>query len=151
IIAQVGDYVIDYREPQFATLVRSIVFQQLSGKSARPIYARLEQACNGAITPQSILRLHASNFKKVGLSRQKTSYIRDLAKRSASGEIDFAALVAMSDADVIATLTQVKGIGVWTAHMFLIFALRRHNILPVGDYGVRMAVKRVYKKRVLPT
>lgn len=151
IIGRVGEYRMDYREPVFATLLRSIVFQQLSGKSARPIFARLEQACGGAITPAAILKLHPAKLRKVGLSRQKASYIRDLAKRTAAGEIDFAGLDSMSDMEVVEALTRVKGIGEWTAHMFLIFALRRPNILPVGDYGVRSAIQRAYRKRKLPT
>lgn len=151
IIGRVGEYRMDYREPEFATLVRSIVFQQLSGKSARPIFARLEQACGGTITPAAILKLHTAKLRKAGLSKQKSSYIRDLAKRTAAGEIDFAGLDSMSDAEVVEALTKVKGIGEWTAHMFLIFALRRPNILPVGDYGVRSAIQRAYRKRKLPT
>ena len=151
IIGRVGTYRIDYRAPEFGTLVRSIVFQQLSGKSARPIFARLEQACGGTITPTAVLALHPTKLRKVGLSRQKSSYIRDLAKRTAAGEIDFAGLDSMSDMEVVEALTKVKGIGEWTAHMFLIFALRRPNILPVGDYGVRSAIQRAYRKRKLPT
>ena len=151
IIGRVGEYRMDYREPVFATLVRSIVFQQLSGKSARPIFARLEQACGGAITPAAILKLHPAKLRKVGLSKQKASYIRDLARRTSAGEIDFAGLDSLSDMEVVQALTKVKGIGEWTAHMFLIFALRRPNILPVGDYGVRSAIQRAYRKRKLPT
>src|SRR5438270_3123558 len=132
IIQRAGPFAMQYREPDFSSLARAIVFQQLSGKSARPIYARLEAACGGAVTPAAILKLRAPALRKVGLSRQKSSYIRDLARRSASGEIDFAALPQMSDEEVISALTQVRGIGVWTAHMFLIFALRRPNVLPVG-------------------
>ena len=151
VVQRIGEYKIDYRQPEFATLVRAIVFQQLSGKSARPIFARLEQACGEALTPAAILKLHPTKLRKVGLSRQKSSYIRDLAKRTAAGELDFAALHSMSDTEVVEVLTKVKGIGEWTAHMFLIFALRRPNILPVGDYGVRSAIQRAYRKRKLPT
>lgn len=151
LIARTGEFSIDYREPEFATLVRSIVFQQLSGKSARPIFERLRMACGGTITPQAILKLHPAKLRKVGLSKQKSSYIRDLARRTSAGELDFSQLDSLSDEQVVETLTKVKGIGEWTAHMFLIFALRRPNILPVGDYGVRSAIKRVYGKRKLPT
>src|SRR5579859_805153 len=97
IISRVGDYSITYRSAEFASLVRSIVFQQLSGKSARPIYERLDAACDGKVVPENILKLHPAKLRKIGLSRQKASYIRDLAKRTASGEIDFAALPKMSD------------------------------------------------------
>src|SRR5207237_7719815 len=90
-------------------------------------------------------------LRKIGWSQQKASYIRDLAKRTASGELNFAALPALDDEEVISTLTAVKGIGEWTAHMFLIFALRRLNVLPTGDYGVRAAMKKAYRMRDLPS
>ena len=151
IIQRAGPFAMQYRELDFSALARAIVFQQLSGKSARPIYARLEAACGGAVTPEAILKLRAPTLRKVGLSRQKSSYLRDLAHRSVTGEINFAAMHEMSDEEVVVTLTQVKGIGTWTAHMFLIFALRRPNVLPTGDYGVRAAIQRAYKKRKLPT
>jgi 3-methyladenine DNA glycosylase/8-oxoguanine DNA glycosylase len=91
------------------------------------------------------------SLRKAGLSKQKISYIRDLAQRTASGEVNFARLPEMNDEEVIATLTSIKGIGEWTAHMFLIFALRRPNILPTGDFGVRTAIRKHYRKRKLPT
>jgi len=151
IIQQAKYHEYDYRPPEFSTLVRSIVFQQLSGKSARPIYLRVEAACGGNVTPEKILKLHPTKLRKAGLSRQKAAYIRDLAKQTASGKLDFSALPQMKDEEVVEALTAVKGIGEWTAHMFLIFALRRPNVLPTGDYGVRVAIKRAYKKRKLPT
>jgi len=89
-------------------------------------------------------------MRQAGLSKQKIGYIRDLAEHAISGKLDFAMLPAMEDEEVIVALTDIKGIGVWTAHMFLIFALRRPNVLPVGDLGVRMAIKQLYKKRKLP-
>lgn len=84
------------------------------------------------------------------MSKQKSSYLKDLAAKTASGLLNFSEIDKLSDEDVIQHLTQVKGIGVWTAHMFLIFSLRRPNVLPTGDYGVQMALKRHYKKRKLP-
>src|SRR5438105_880178 len=92
IIRRVGGYRMTYREPNFSSLARAIVFQQLSGKSARPIYARLEAACGGAVTPEAVLKLRLPALRKVGLSRQKSSYLRDLARRSASGAINFASM-----------------------------------------------------------
>jgi DNA-3-methyladenine glycosylase II len=151
IIARVGEYKMTYRAPEFETLVRSIVFQQLNGTAARTIFGRLEKAVGGSITPLAILKLRAPTLRKVGLSRQKISYIRDLAQRTAAGELNFRALPQMSDEAVIAALTQIKGIGVWTAHMFLMFALRRPNVLPTGDFGVRSAIRKHYRKRKLPT
>lgn len=151
IIARVGPCKMTYREPTFEMLARAIVFQQLSTKAARTIYGRLEEAAGGALTPQAIQNLSVGEMRRAGLSRQKLGYIRDLAEHAISGKVDFARLPEMSDEEVIAALTDIKGIGVWTAHMFLLFSLRRPNILPVGDLGVRMAIQRFYRKRKLPT
>ena len=150
IIERVGPYRVTFREPTFQTLVRSIAFQQLNGKAARSIFDRLVAAAGGSLTPESILTLTVEQMRAVGLSRQKLSYIRDLGERTRSGEIDFARLPAMSDEDVIEHLTRVKGIGVWSAQMFLMFALQRPNVLPTADYGVRAAIKKNYRKRKLP-
>jgi DNA-3-methyladenine glycosylase II len=150
IIARVGPCKMTYREPTFEALARAIVFQQLSTKAARTIYGRLEEAAGGAVTPVAIQNLSVGEMRRAGLSKQKIGYIRDLAEHALSGKVDFARLPAMSDEEVIVTLTDIKGVGVWTAHMFLIFSLRRPNVLPVGDLGVRMAIQRVYKKRKLP-
>jgi DNA-3-methyladenine glycosylase II len=140
-----------YRDPTFEMLARAIVFQQLSTKAARTIYGRLEEAAGGALTPESIQNLSVSEMRRAGLSRQKLGYIRDLAEHALSGKVDFARLPAMSDEEVIESLTDIKGIGVWTAHMFLLFSLRRPNVLPVGDLGVRTAIQRAYRKRKMPT
>jgi DNA-3-methyladenine glycosylase II len=150
IIERVGTPKIAYREPTFEALARSIVFQQLSTKAARTIYGRLEEAAGGRITPQAIQNLSLGEMRRAGLSKQKIGYIRDLAEHALSGKVDFDRLPAMSDEEVIAALTDIKGVGVWTAQMFLIFALRRPNVLAVGDLGVRTAIKRHYRKRVLP-
>ena len=150
IIERVGPYRMAHREPTFETLVRSIVFQQLSGKAASTIYGRLAAAAGDPVSPDAILRLTAEEMRTLGLSRQKTAYVRDLAERTSRGEIDFAVLNAMTDEEVIETLTAVKGVGVWTVHMFLMFALKRPNVLPTGDLGVRSAIKRLYKMRKMP-
>lgn len=151
IIARVGPYKIVYRDPTFQALARAIVFQQLSTKAARTIYGRLEEAAGGAITPEAIQNLSVGEMRRAGLSKQKIGYIRDLAEHALSGKLDFAGLHQMSDDEVIAALTDIKGIGDWTAHMFLIFALRRPNVLATGDLGVRTAVQRAYRKRKLPS
>jgi DNA-3-methyladenine glycosylase II len=147
IIERCGPCEIAYSEPQFSTLVRSIANQQLSGKAAATILGRLVAAAGGKLTPDAILKLTPQQMRKCGFSGPKTAYIRDLARLSKKGKIPYDKFPAMPDDEVIATLTQVKGIGVWSAHMFLIFALRRENILPVGDLGVRAAIKRAYKTR----
>ena len=151
VVERLGPYEIEFREPSFETLVRSIVFQQLSGKVARVIYGRLSAALPaGQVTPEGILALRPEKMRRLGLSRQKTAYIRDLARKTAKGQIAFDALAGLPDEEVITRLTAVKGIGVWTAHMFLIFALRRHNVLPTGDLGIRSAIKNVYGLADLP-
>jgi hypothetical protein len=124
IIARVGPCKMIYREPTFEMLARAIVFQQLSTKAARTIYGRLEEAAGGALTPRSIQGLSVGEMRRAGLSRQKLGYIRDLAEHALSGKVDFARLPGMSDDEVIVSLTDIKGVGVWTAHMFLLFSLR---------------------------
>jgi DNA-3-methyladenine glycosylase II len=152
IIERVGPYTMEFREPNFSTLVRSIVYQQLSGKVASVILKRLIDALpDGQLTPQNVLRLRPDRMRKLGLSRAKTEYIRDLARRTAKGEIVFEMLLELEDSAVIEHLTRVKGIGVWTAHMFLMFALQRPNVLPVGDLGVRSAIRKQYGLEALPT
>jgi len=151
IIARVGPCKMAYRDPTFEMLARAIVFQQLSTKAATTIYRRLEEAAGGALTPQAIQNLSVGEMRRAGLSRQKLGYIRDLAEHALSGKLDFAKLPAMSDEEVIASLTDIKGVGVWTAHMFLLFSLRRPNVLPIGDLGVRVAIQKAYRKRKMPT
>jgi DNA-3-methyladenine glycosylase II len=150
VIRRVGPYRIEYRNPDFATMARSIIFQQLNGRAAASIYARFEAGCGGCVGPEAILRLRPARLRSLGLSPQKTDYVRDLARRTLGGEIDFAGLSALEDDEIIRRLTAVKGVGVWTVHMFLIFALRRPDVLPVGDYGVRAAMKRLYGLADLP-
>jgi DNA-3-methyladenine glycosylase II len=152
IIESVGPFTMEFREPSFSTLVRSIVYQQLSGKVASVILKRLIDALpEGQLTPQNILRLRPDRMRKLGLSRAKTEYIRDLARRTVKGEVAFETLLELEDNAVIEHLTRVKGIGVWTAHMFLMFALQRPNVLPVGDLGVRAAIRKQYGLDALPT
>jgi DNA-3-methyladenine glycosylase II len=151
IIDRVGAYKIEHREPGFETLVRSIVYQQLSGKVASVILGRLiAMLPDGNVTPQSILKLTPAKMRKAGLSKQKTAYIRDLARKTNKGHVKFETLPDLTDLEVIEHLTQVKGIGVWTAHMFLIFALRRPDILATGDLGVRIAIRKAYQLDELP-
>jgi len=147
IIERTGPCNINYLEADFSTLVRSIANQQISGKAARSILNRLSEACGGEFTPENILKLTPQKMRKCGFSAQKTAYIRDLARLTKAGKVDYQAMHTMSDEEVIATLTQVKGIGVWTAQMFLMFALKRENVLPVGDLGMRAAIKKAYKTR----
>jgi DNA-3-methyladenine glycosylase II len=151
LIDRVGPCKIEYREPVFQTLVRSIVYQQLHGKAALTIYTRLANAAKAdPLTPESILRLRPARMRAVGLSTQKLTYIRELARMTRDGHVNFNLCPNMADAEVVEHLTRVKGIGVWTAHMFLIFALRRLDVLPTGDLGVRAGMKKIYGLPELP-
>ncbi len=151
IIERVGPCRIQFREPGFSTLVRSIVYQQLSGKVASVILDRLLATLPGRkLTPRNILKLTPEAMRAAGLSAAKTAYIRDLAERTKAGEVVFENIHTRSDDGVIQHLTQVKGVGVWTAHMFLIFALQRPNVLPTGDLGVRTAIQKAYGLEQLP-
>jgi DNA-3-methyladenine glycosylase II len=151
IIDRVGEYRIEFRNPDFETLVKSITFQQLSGRVANVIFGRLAAAAGGRLTPESILKLRPARMRALGLSRQKTEYMRDLARHVRNGALVFEELAALPDREVIERLTQVKGIGVWTVHMFLIFALRRLDVLPTGDLGIRAAIRKAYGLKALPT
>ena len=151
IIGRVGPFAMTYRDPTFEALVRSIVSQQLSTTVAGVIFGRLVKALKGReMTPENILRLRTTTMRKVGLSGQKTDYIQSLARHALDGSLPFESLVDMDDEAVIARLVQVKGVGVWTAHMFLMFGLRRPNILAVGDLGIRQAVQRAYGLAEMP-
>jgi DNA-3-methyladenine glycosylase II len=150
IIDRVGDYGIEFRDPDFETLVKSIVYQQLSGRVASVIFGRVVKAAGGKLTPENILKLRPGRMRALGLSGQKTAYIRDLARHTRDGRVDFKELPDLPDEAVIERLTEVKGVGEWTAHMFLIFALRRTDVLPSGDLGIRAAIRQAYGLAELP-
>src|SRR6202165_825098 len=146
IIDRIGPFRMQYGDPTFHTLAEAILYQQLNGKAAATIFHRFTALAGDPLTPQGILKLTDAEMRGVGLSRQKTAYLRDLAEKTQAGLLEFERMQELTEQEVIAHLTQVKGVGVWTAHMFLMFTLRRPDILPTGDYGVRMAIKRQYKK-----
>lgn len=137
-------------EPTFHSLARAIVYQQLSGKAAGTIFGRLTAAAGEPLIPEALLRLSTEELRGIGLSGQKAAYVRDLAQRTAAAEIVFSRLPRLRNETIIEELTRVKGVGVWTVHMFLMFALRRPNVLPTGDLGIRTAVKRAYGLKDLP-
>jgi DNA-3-methyladenine glycosylase II len=150
IIERVGACRMEFGPPEFHSLAEAIVYQQLNGKAAVTIFKRFATLAGDPVTPEGILKLTDAELRSVGLSKQKSSYLKDMAQRASRGELDFSRLPEMSDDDVIKHLTQVKGVGVWTAHMFLMFTLRRPNVLPTGDYGIQLAIKKYYKKRKMP-
>jgi DNA-3-methyladenine glycosylase II len=150
IIDRIGPCRMEFDPPEFQSLAEAIVYQQLNGKAASTIFKRFAALAGEPLTPQGILKLTDEQLRSVGLSKQKSSYLKDMAERAARGDLNFSRLPEMSDDEVIEHLTQVKGVGVWTAHMFLMFTLRRANVLPTGDFGIRMAIKKHYRKRQLP-
>jgi DNA-3-methyladenine glycosylase II len=150
IIDRIGPCRMEYGEPTFHSLAEAILYQQLNGRAAVTIFKRFTDLGGDPLTPEGILKLTDIQMRGVGLSKQKTAYLRDLSEKTKSGLIDFRHLSELSEEEVIAQLTQVKGVGVWTAHMFLMFTLRRPDILPTGDYGVQAAIKKHYRKRKWP-
>ena len=135
---------MQFSPPEFHSLAEAIIYQQLNGKAAETIFNRFAALAGEPLTPEGILKLSDEQMRAAGLSKQKSSYLKDLAEKTASGLLDFTRLSELSDDEVIEHLTQVRGIGVWTAHMFLMFSLRRENVLPTGDFGVRMAMFKHY-------
>ena len=150
IIERVGPCRMEFGPPEFHSLAEAIVYQQLNGKAALTIFKRFATLAGEPVTPDGILKLSDEQLRSVGLSKQKSAYLKDLAAKAATGLLDFPRLLEMPDAEVIQHLTQVKGVGVWTAQMFLMFTLRRPDVLPTGDYGVQAAIKKHYKKRQMP-
>ncbi len=150
IIERVGPCRMEFGPPEFHSLAEAIVYQQLNGKAAVTIFKRFAALAGEPLTPEGILKLSDIQLRSVGLSKQKSAYLKDMAGRASRGELNFSRLPEMTDDEVIKHLTQVKGVGVWTAHMFLMFTLRRPNVLPTGDYGIQMAIKKHYRKRNMP-
>ena len=135
----------------FVTLCRAIISQQLSGRAASTITGRLEALFDcGVLTPEGIRATPDATLRNLGLSRQKQASLKDLASKTLDGSLQLAALSTLSDAEVMRRLTQVRGIGVWTAEMFLIFSLGRLDVFPVGDLGIRKAIQRVYGYKKMP-
>src|SRR5689334_343334 len=135
----------------FKALIRAIVGQQLSTKAAATIFARFEGLFEVFPTPGQVIAVSDDRLRGVGLSSQKLGYLRDLCNRIEQGQLPLDTLDRMDDEAVIETLTQVKGVGRWTAEMFLIFRLQRPDVLPVGDLGIVKAVQRAYKLRKAPS
>jgi DNA-3-methyladenine glycosylase II len=147
IIERLGPCRMQFGPPEFHSLAEAIVYQQLNGKAAETIFKRFAALAGEPLTPEGILKLSDAQMRGAGLSKQKSAYLKDLAAKTASGLVDFGRLPQLPDAEVIEHLTQVKGIGVWTAQMFLMFTLKRENVLPTGDFGVRMAMYKHYLDR----
>jgi len=135
----------------YEAVFRSILYQQLAGPAALAIHRRVQALYGGRDpAPEELLQTPDEALRGAGLSRQKLAYLRDLSARTATGEVEMHGIDQLSDADIISSLTRVKGVGRWTAEMFLIFRLGRPDILPDLDLGVRNAIKRAYRLRKVP-
>jgi len=143
IIASHPRVALSSRGDAFSTLARSIVGQQISVKAADAVWGRFSATC-GELTPRSVLRRRATTLRACGLSERKVEYIRDLCEHFIGGRVDPARFAAQDDETIIAELTDIRGIGRWTAEMFLIFNLLRPNVLPLDDLGLLRAVSLHY-------
>jgi 3-methyladenine DNA glycosylase/8-oxoguanine DNA glycosylase len=151
VIRRVGPCTLQPVGNAFHILVRSIVSQLISTKAALTISGRVEAAVGAhGLTPRGIARLSEAKLRGCGLSRNKTLAMHDLARRALNGELPLEAFPDMSDDDIIARLVEVRGIGRWTAEMYLIFALGRLDVLPVDDFGFRAGVKESFAMTEMP-
>ncbi len=150
IIASVGDYTLKRKRHYFAVLVESIISQQLATRAAETIFDRFKDLYPTFPTTSEILATRKSKLRSVGLSSMKVEYLKDLASRIDQGKVRLDTLSKMNDEKVIEHLTQVKGIGRWTAEMFLIFSLGRPDVLPIHDLGLQKGVQRAFSLSQLP-
>jgi DNA-3-methyladenine glycosylase II len=154
VIAEIGPCRFEARNfgTHFDALCRSIISQQLSTKAASTIHGRfLDLFTDGNPSPDALLAIPEEKLRAVGLSRQKSAYLRDLAEKVHTGALPLDHLDTLGDTEIIEYLVQVKGIGVWTAQMFLMFRLGRPDVLPDLDLGIRNAIKKAYRVRGIPT
>lgn len=143
----------ELRADTFHSLARSIIGQQLSTKAAASIFAKVQLLFKSKTfpNPNEFLKMPAAKLRKAGLSKAKVLYIKNLAKFILKHQKEFAAISKLADEEIIALLTQIKGIGKWTAEMFLIFSLGREDVFSYGDLGLRAAMKTIYKLRKMPS
>ena len=150
-IRRVGPCGLRHRGDPYTALVHAILHQQLAGAAAAAIGRRVRRLGRGRFPrPAALLALHEEALRSAGLSRRKVETLRSLAEAFRSGQITTRRLVRMDDSQVVETLTEIKGIGEWTAHMLLIFSLGRADVLPLGDYGIRKGAQRLYALSELP-
>jgi DNA-3-methyladenine glycosylase II len=151
VIDRAGPCTLRPRGQVYRSLFRAILYQQLAGTAAAAIERRVCACFGGGVpSPADFLRARPVALRRAGLSRQKLAYLQDLAAHFADGRLRAQRLARLPEEELIAALTAVHGIGEWTAHMLMIFSLGRPDILPVGDYGVRKGVQRLYHLRDLP-
>jgi len=135
----------------FFSLCRTIVGQQISTKAADSIWAKFEKKCKNEITPKKVLKLSSNTLKSAGLSRQKVSYLKNIAKNFKTKSFDVKQLKKMEDKEAIEYITRLKGLGVWSAEMFLMFNLNRQDIFPIKDIGLLRAISKNYKTSYPPS
>ncbi len=150
VIDTIGEYKLKKRNHHFSVLVESIISQQLATSAADAIFKRFKELYPKFPTASEILATRKSKLHQVGLSSMKIEYLKDLAKHINEGKLNMRALSRMDDEDIISHLTQVKGIGRWTAEMFLIFSLGRQDIFPVGDLALRKGVQILFSLQEIP-
>jgi DNA-3-methyladenine glycosylase II len=150
IIERIGDYQIKKRKNHFAVLVESIISQQLASAAAEAIFRRFKKLYPKFPAANQILNTKDAKLRSAGFSSMKVEYLKDLARKIEDGKLKMRSLSKMTDDEVIEHLTQVKGIGRWTAEMFLIFSLGRLDVLPTGDLGLRKGVQMVFSLSELP-
>ena len=139
------------RNNPFFSLCRTIVGQQISTKAADSIWLKFEKKCKNNINPKTVIKIPSRNLKKAGLSRQKVSYLKNIAKAFTNKSFDVTKLKKMNDIDAINYITKLKGLGVWSAEMFLMFNLNRSDIFPTKDIGLIRAISKNYKVSYPPT
>lgn len=151
IVRSVGPFAMEIRGQPYASLLRAVLYQQLAGPAAAAIERRFLALFGGRVPePDALLRLTPEEFRAAGVSRQKAGYMRSIAEHFADGHLSDTRLRRMADDEVIAHVTQIKGIGRWTADMLLMFCLGRPDVLPVGDLGIRAAMRTAYGLDALP-
>ncbi|KRT61012.1 MAG: DNA-3-methyladenine glycosylase II [Thaumarchaeota archaeon CSP1-1] len=151
IIMQVGDYNVKITKNRYQSLVESIISQQLSGSAANSIIKKFRKLYKSKFPkPRDVIKTSDSKLRTTGLSKMKIVYIKELSKKIESKELNMRKISTQSDEQVIEVLTDVKGIGRWTAEMFLIFSLGRLDILPVGDLGLKKGIQSMYSLKELP-
>lgn len=150
LINRIGEYTLKLDKDYYLKLVNSIIGQQLSIKAKQTIWNRVESLCDN-INPQNILEIDNTSLRKVGVSYAKISYIKNLSQKVLSKQINFESLESLDNNEVIRILTSVKGIGNWTAEMFLIFSLGRLNVMSINDAGLRRSIKWLYNFNTQPS
>jgi DNA-3-methyladenine glycosylase II len=150
IIDSVGNYKLKRKNHHFSTLIESIISQQIATSAAEAIFKRFKKLYPKFPTASEVLSTRKSKLRTVGLSSMKIEYLKDLARHVEEGKLNMKSLSKMNDEDVITHLTQVKGIGRWTAEMFLIFSLGRQDVFPVDDLGLRKGVQILFSLSEIP-